>query len=136
MPLKWRLALYMALLLVALVLALAWVGRYASSLYFQEVNQKLNASVAMYVVERLPLIDQGRVNQVALQELAERAMTVNPSVEVYLLAPDGRVLEHMLPGDAIQRKVVRTSPIHSFLSSGGQGLILGDDPRVIDTEKV
>ena len=139
MPLKWRLAAYLALLLVTLAVTLAWAGRYASQLYFQEVNQKLNASVAMYVVDRLPLMAQGQVNQVALQELAERAMTVNPSVEVYLLDPAGRIVEHVLPPEVIQVDQVRIAPIRQFLDpsrSTGQGLVLGDDPRGLGVEKV
>ena len=89
MQLRWRLASALLILLLVLAAAIAWVGRYASQLYFQEVNQTLNASLAMYVVDRLTLIEDGSVNKDALKVLAEQAMTVNPSVEVYLLDAQG-----------------------------------------------
>ena len=53
--------------------------------YSLEVMQGLNQSVAMYVADQQPLIEGGRVNEEAMNELASRAMILNPSLEIYLL---------------------------------------------------
>ncbi len=129
MALKWRLAWTLILLLVGLGVAIAWAGRYASQLYFQEVNQTLNASLSMYVVERLTLIEDGTVNRDAFMTLADRAMTVNPSVEVYLLDVHGRVVAHAMPEGSILHPSVPLQPVTAFMEGDGSRLVLGQDPR-------
>ena len=77
-----RLTLVIGALLVALTLALgAAIARIAQH-YQAEVAQRLNAGVAMYVTNELSLLNERGVNAPALQELARRVMTVNPSAEV------------------------------------------------------
>lgn len=134
MSLKWRLALSLGLLLVGLAWAIAWIGRYASDLYFQEVNQTLNASLSMYVVDRLDLIEDGTVNHTALKQLADQAMTVNPSVEVYLLDTEGNIVAHAMPEDTILHERVPLEPIQTFMDRRSDALVLGVDPRS-DTHK-
>lgn len=129
MSLRSRLTWTLVLLLLGVGLAIAWAGRYASNLYFQEVNQTLNASLSMYVVERLTLIEDGTVNQDALHKLADQAMTVNPSVEVYLLDPDGRIVAHGMPEDTILHQQVPLAPINALLDGETQRPLLGLDPR-------
>ncbi|XOV84548.1 MAG: sensor histidine kinase [bacterium] len=129
MSLKWRLAWALIALLVGLGIAVAWTGRYASQLYFHEVNQTLNASLSMYVVERLALIEDATVNDQAFKALADQAMTVNPSVEVYLLDPDGYIVAHAMPEETVLAHHVALAPIESFLTAAPGQLVLGDDPR-------
>lgn len=129
MSLKWRLAWALILLLFGLGIAIAWTGRYASQLYFHEVNQTLNASLSMYVVERLALIEDAKVNDDAFRALADQAMTVNPSVEVYLLDPDGHIVAHAMPEETSLTTQVALGPILSFLDAEPGQLVLGDDPR-------
>ena len=128
MSLKSRLVIAFAALLLSLSLVIAWVGRYATEMYFHEVHQSLNASIAMYVVERLTLIEDGSVNEEALQILADRAMTINPSVEVYLLDPRGQVLSHALGSGIEVDNDVALAPIERFLAGADQFPILGTDP--------
>lgn len=129
-----RLALTLITLLVLLGAVIAWAGRYASELYFHEVNQTLNASLSMYVVERLTLFENADVNEQAFRELADLAMTVNPSAEVYLLDTAGTVVAHALPEGAVLHENVDLEPITTFVSGNNPGLILGADPRS-DTRK-
>lgn len=129
MSLKWRLVWALVLLLVGLGIAIAWTGRYASQLYFHEVNQTLNANLSMYVVDRLALIEDAKVNDQAFKALADQAMTVNPSVEVYLLDPDGRIVAHAMPEETVLQPQVSLAPILSFLTAEPGQLVMGDDPR-------
>lgn len=129
MSLKWRLAWTLFALLAGLGIIIALAGWYATNLYFQEVNQTLNKNLSMYVVQRLKLIEGGVVNREALRVLADQAMTVNPSVEVYLLDPQGRVLAHALPENTIRHPQVAIEPIKAFIARHDDGLLLGQDPR-------
>jgi len=87
-----RLTIASAALLAGLAIGLLLLLSRTSDRYSDEVLQRLNSGIAPYVVKELPLLAGGKVNEAALHELAHRTMTVNPSAEVYLLDPFGRVL--------------------------------------------
>ena len=89
-----RLTLAFALLLAGLAVGLLVLLSRTSDRYSDEVLQRLNSGIAPYVVQELPLLKGGKVNEAALHELAHRTMTVNPSAEVYLLDPSGRAAQH------------------------------------------
>ena len=131
-----RLTLGVALLLALLgVGLLALIGR-TSERYAAEVRQRLDAGIAMYVVRELPLLQGGHVNAVALRELANRAMTVNPSAEVYLLDPAGRVVSTVVQHARIERTTVRLAPLQEFLRAPDQRPLYGDDPTSLTRERV
>lgn len=123
-----RLTLVIGALLVALTIVLgAAIARIAQH-YQAEVSQRLNAGVAMYVTRELSLLNERGVNAPALQELARRVMTVNPSAEVYLLAEDGRILETLQPREGLARRAVDLGPVRRFLASPDDRPVYGDDP--------
>jgi two-component system, OmpR family, sensor kinase len=128
MRLHARLTLAFGVLLVVLAAVLAALLMHVSERYYAEVSQRLNAGIAMYVTNELPLFDGGRVNRGALEKLAHRAMTLNPSAEVYLLAPDGEVLATLIPPQRIVRRVVDLAPIRRFLADRDTRPIYGDVP--------
>ena len=57
-----------AMFIVVLLLGAAFYGidRYSVRLYYEELSQRLNASLAMYVVNAGPLIRDGEVDRKAL----------------------------------------------------------------------
>lgn len=136
MKLHIRLAMVFGVLLFAVALALSgWVARIAER-YQAEVAQRLNAGIAMYVTNELELLDQSGVNAAALKELAHRVMTVNPSAEVYLLDPSGKLVGTVVPADKLRRSHVKLDPINSFLSDSQRRPIYGDDPRDLTRQVV
>ena len=129
MSLKRRLTLALLGVLLTVGLLLVLTSRYAAQTYFQEVNQNLNRSIAMYVVNRLTLFaDTGAVDTAGFRQLADQAMTVNPSVEVYLLHSYGVVLASALEPGSVQATQVSLAPIERFLR-GERLPIVGDNPR-------
>ena len=131
-----RLTLATALLLLFLAVALLVLMNRTSEQYAAELRQRLDAGIAMYVVRELPLLREGKVNEVALAELANRAMTVNPSAEVYLLDANGRVLSAGARRLSLARPVVNLEPIRAFLRSPEQRPLFGDDPTSPTRERV
>lgn len=128
---------------VALLLIMTTVGggfyiveRWSTRLYHEELTQRLNSSIAMYVTGQTTLIEDGVVNRTELERLAKRAMVINPSVEVYLLDPEGRILGHALPPNSIHMKQVSLFPVRTLIEGGARMPLYGDDPRNPESQKV
>lgn len=131
-----RLTLAFALLLAGLAIGLLVLLSRTSGRYSDEVLQRLNSGIALYVVQELSLLKGGKVNEVALHELAHRTMTVNPSAELYLLDPSGRLLSTAIPRNRIRRVTVSLDPIRTFLWSPDTRPLYGDDPTSLDARRV
>jgi len=111
---------------------LLYLSQSMSERYSQEVMQRLNQSVAMYVVDQEQLIDQGQVNESAIDTLAERAMILNPSLEIYVIDAFGTILSHRLPIETVLMESVSLDPVKHYLNASRPMPILGDDPRSPD----
>ncbi|MGD0883738.1 MAG: HAMP domain-containing sensor histidine kinase [Thermodesulfovibrionales bacterium] len=105
-------------------------------LYFQEVNQKLNRTLAQNLASETSLMKDGRVNEKALQDIFHMMMVVNPNIEVYLLDPNGNILAFSAPPGKVKRQKVALEPVKSFLNKTDAFPILGDDPRNLKRKKV
>jgi signal transduction histidine kinase len=127
-----------AMLAVVIVLGAAFfiVDRYSVRVYYQELTQRLNASLAMYVVNAEPLISAGAVNTEALATLAERAMIINPTAEIYLLGRDGTILGHAVPAEEVTADRVDLEPVLALLSESRPLPITGVNPRNPATQKI
>src|SRR5918995_3520831 len=128
MRLHTRLTLTFGALLVLLAVVLVGLLTHITERYHAEVSQRLNAGIAMYVTDQMALLDRDGVNRAALNELAHRAMTVNPSAEIYMLAPDGRILATLVPEQRLVRRMIDLAPIRQFLADNDMRPLYGDDP--------
>jgi hypothetical protein len=110
------------------------VQLYSSAQYGNAMVQRLSPGWQQ-IVAREPLLDaQGQVNRQALKPLFDRLMTFNPSVELYLVSPDGELLADAAPPGHIKRQRIDMAPVQAFLS-GSAWPVYGDDPRSLDNEK-
>jgi signal transduction histidine kinase len=78
-----------------------------------------------------------KVNKPALELVFNGAMVLNPSIEVYLLDGEGKILAYSAPDTSIKLTQVPLAPIHTFIRQNGRdaGLITGVDPRNIGVWK-
>jgi len=106
--------------------------------YFQEKNQRLNADIAEGIKSELKPFLDGKLNEEAADHIMHYMMGVNPSIEVYLLSPTGKILNYVAPYKKVKLTEVNLEPINQFISLGKNRteLILGDDPRNRDRVKV
>ena len=127
-----------AMLAIVLVLGGAFyrIDRYSVELYFEELTQRLNAALAMYIVNAEPLIDGGIVNSDELRSIASRAMVINPTAEIYLLDSAGVILGHALPPEEITTAAVDLQPIRALLDGTRPLPIKGPNPRSPGAPKV
>ncbi|EMF1894227.1 ATP-binding protein [Enterobacter roggenkampii] len=124
-----RLTLLFILLMMLCAAVACAVQLYSSMQYGNAMVQRLSGGLAQQIVQREPILDaQGRVDRSALKPLFGRLMTFNPSVELYVVSPDGDILADAAPPGHIQRQKIDLAPVQSFLS-GTAMPVLGDDPR-------
>ena len=131
-----RLALAFVALFFIIGFTFLALTNWSNNRYYQEITQNMNKSLAMYIAQREPLIQQGIVNERAMKELGSLVMVVNPIVEVYLLDTQGNILSYAVPKETVIRKQVDLRPIQSYLSATQPYPITGDDPRSHDSGRV
>ncbi|MEG1209697.1 MAG: HAMP domain-containing sensor histidine kinase [Leclercia sp.] len=136
LTLSQRLTLLFVLLLSLCATVVCGVQLWTSMQYGNAMVQRLSGGLAQHIVEREPLLSkQGEVDPGALTPLFNRLMTFNPSVELYVLSPQGELLADAAPPGHIKRHSVALAPVQRFLS-GETMPVYGDDPRSPDQQKV
>jgi signal transduction histidine kinase len=124
-----KLSLLLLGLFILIGVSLGLITRYTTVQYNLEITQRLNGSIAMYVAAEEPLIENGIYNEKALKKLAERSMVINPTVEVYLLNNEGKILSHNSPIDSVLLDKISLGPINEFISDESKRPLLSQDPR-------
>ena len=111
-----------ALLIIVGLMGTAFfvVDRINTRLYYEELTQRLNAPIAMYVTAQRDLISNGVPDLESLQELASHAMIINPTAEIYLLDTVGNILGHGQPEDTIVRDQIDLAPIRTLLGGAAR----------------
>ncbi len=93
LTLSQRLSLVFTVVLLFCAAVTCGVHIYSSNLYGNAMVQRLSAGLAQQIVITESLLDnRGQVNHRTLKSLFERLMTLNPSVELYIVSPEGRLL--------------------------------------------
>ncbi len=131
-----RLALGLFLLLLAVGLLYTVISIYSLHEYSASVNQELHRDLAKNLVSDRNLISEGRLDHSALEELFALYMTINPSIEIYLLDLDGAIISYSADPTKIKRKQVSLEPIRRLLDDMNRYPVLGDDPRSHERQKV
>ena len=131
-----RLALGLFLLLLAVGLLYTFISIYSLREYSVSVNQELHRDLAKNLVSDRNLVSEGQLDRSALEELFALYMTINPSIEIYLLDLDGTILSYSADPAKIKRKQVSLEPLYQLLEDMNRYPVLGDDPRSHDRQKV
>lgn len=135
-----NLFLKLSLIFLLLLLSVSGIYFYASfqiaEKHFEEKNQKLNADIAGHIASELKPFLNGTLKEQAADEIMHSMMAVNPSIEVYLLDPNGKILNYVAPYKKVVLDRVSLDPIEDFISSYDNEAILGDDPRKEGRQKV
>lgn len=135
LTLSQRLSLAFSVLLLACCGASAWLQIRANNMHEKEVVQGLSRGLAKSIALDTQVMGPEGLEPEAVRRMFDQLMVVNPSVEVYLLDPNGRVIGHAAPAGHLKREQVDLEPVRRFLA--GRPLpILGDDPRNASGRKV
>jgi len=130
-----RLAFGLLLLLIAIGAIYTAITLTVTDNYMRQLNQEINRNLARNLVADRNLVEEGRLNENALKETFSLYMSINPSIEIYLLDNAGRILSYSADPDKIKRKSVSLEPIKAFLRMEDPYPLLGDDPRSHNRQK-
>ncbi len=119
-----RIALVFAVIVLALGATLGWLGYGAAKEHQHEVLQRVNLGLAQHIAQQPALVADPQ----STQRLFDHLMAVNPNIEVYLLDPQGNVLQPSPQQAALPRQQVSLEPVRQLLA-GGTLPVIGDNPR-------
>jgi signal transduction histidine kinase len=122
-------------LIVGLGVVLAVLGGRTAQRYADEVEQKLNRTLAQEMVPRFEPLLRDSIDSGGIRAKITDMTGINRRIEIYLLDRQGRVKASFAPPSAaIEQSSVDMAPIRRFMT-GGELPILGDDPRQRGTTK-
>ena len=134
--LYWRISAVFLLVLILLGVAFNYLSLFSAEMYFQEGNQRLHREFAYFVADMLRPSVGDTLKRVEIMHVFEDVHRMNPSVEVYLLDEQGKILlSSARPGD-LKLTHIDVKPIHAFLATGGKEFTMGEDPTGTHKEKV
>lgn len=134
--LLWRISLIFLLILLLIGSAFVWLTVKNAEHYFIQKHQRLHARIAEAMVKEVDPFEQGAIRKEALHQIMHSMMAVNPAVEVYLLDPQGNILEYVVPYKTVKLEKVSLTPIQQFLETQGEETIWGDDPKAPGVRQV
>jgi len=121
--------LFIGILFVFAAITL-YISVQAANNYAQEVTQNMNHDLAAHVAVMMePFIEEGSINEVGLEDLVHSLMVINPSIEVYLLDPQGKILSYVAPEKVVKLEQVSLEPLTEFINLTKKKIFYGDDPR-------
>ena len=133
--LYWKIAAVFLFALLIISLVYLYIAAFTAEMYFQEASQRLNEEVAQHIAEENDFFVNGKANEEALKKIFHDIMVINPSIEVYLLDTDGKILSYFAPNKKVKLKSVPLEPIKEFLKSGASSFVMGVDPKNEHIEK-
>lgn len=125
----WKISGIFLLTLLVLSIIYLYISVYTAEMYFQEAGQKLNAEVAPHIADENQCFVNGEANEEALKEVFHDVMVINPSIEVYLLNTEGKILTYFAPYKVIKLDYVPLEPIKEFIEVGASTFVMGVDPK-------
>jgi len=126
------------LLGVFLVMAglLAWLFEQSSRSIQNETSQRLHLQLAEHIVQDLAIGKDGTFNKDIIKQAFHMMMVLGPSIELYIVDTEGKLLAYDAPEEKIKLKRIDTSPIKQFTIGNIELPMLGDDPRSPTRKKI
>jgi signal transduction histidine kinase len=131
-----KLAIVLLVLFILVGLSVIVISLMTTDKYQQEINQKLNREIAGLIVDEKLILKDDQVNRQALDEIFHMLMVINPSIELYLLDAEGKILAFSAEPGKVKRQRVDLGPVKKWISGVSSLPLVGDDPRSSRGKKV
>ena len=114
--LYWRISAIFLVILLILSVIYVYISTYTAEMYYQEAIQRLNADIAPHIVAENQCFVNGEANVDALQDEFHSVMVINPSIEIYLLNTQGKIVTYFAPFSTVILDSVPIAPIKEFIN--------------------
>lgn len=125
----WRISAAFLIILAFIGVVHVFITIHYSTKYFEKVLQLLNRNIATQVVKDTKPFKDEKVNQPVLEDMFKHAMALNPSLKIYLLNSEGKIVYYSNPQKPIAIEKVNLDLVKQFINDSGTKYITGDDPR-------
>ena len=125
----WKIGATFLITLFVLSVVYLYISVYTAEMYFQEASQKLNAEIAPHIADENRCFINGEANEEALKDVFHDVMIINPSIEVYLLDTEGKILTYFAPNKIIELEYVPLETIKEFIEVKDESFVMGVDPK-------
>jgi signal transduction histidine kinase len=133
--LYWKIATIFLFALIIISVVYLYIAAFTAEMYYQEASQRLNAEVAQHIADDYQFFIDGKASEDALKPIFHNIMVINPSIEVYLLDNEGKILAFFAPDKEVKLEKIPLEPIHEFLEVGSSSFVMGVDPKNEHSEK-
>lgn len=133
--LYFKLAAGLGLILLVVGLCYTIFASYMLQQITQSSQQLINHDLAQNLVNDKKIVHNGKIDKKAMKETFMQYMTINPSIEIYYLDLQGKILAYSAEPGKVKRNTVNLEPIQQRMKQPNLLNILGDDPRSHQTKK-
>jgi len=131
-----RLALVLLSVFLVMAVLLFSLFKEASIGTQNEASQRLHQDLATNIVKDLGITSHGKFDPEMIKEAFHQMMILGPTIELYVLDDQGKLVTYDAPEEKIKRRTVDLAPIKQFISGKADLPILGDDPRSLHKKKI
>ena len=131
----WKISAVFLFILLLISIIYMYISVNTADMYFQETRQKLDLKIANHITADNNFFNGDTVNIQALKNVFHNAMIINPSIEVYLLDKNGKILAFDAPSASVKITSVPTEPLKEFISSAKETFSMSVDPKNPDRKK-
>lgn len=127
--LTWKIGSTFLLILLILSAVYLYIAVWTAEMYYQEAVQKMGSQIAPHIVDENKFFTNGETDETVLKNLFHEIMVINPSLEVYLLNTEGKIITFFAPDKKIIMEAVDLEPIKQFVAEEGKEFVMGNNPR-------
>lgn len=106
------------------------------SLYNLEADQRLNRTLAQHLAQQNQLGPLDAAGLASVRSLFDMQMVINPSIQIYLLDRNGRIIANSEELGPLRIDRVDTAPLEAMLRPGASLPVFGEDPRHPDKPRI
>lgn len=132
--LYFKMAAGLALILLVVGLSYTVFSSYMIRNINQSSQQFINHNLARNLVDDKKIVHNGVIDKKAMKETFMQYMTINPSIEIYYLDLQGKILDYSAEPGKVKRNNINITNILETRNSNTIST-LGDDPRSHDRKK-
>lgn len=125
----WKITAVFCILLVVLGIVYVLIAAKLSRSYYTMAHQELYGNVASHLAEFSRPLKNGKPDTAMTHDIIHSMMVANPSVEVYLLDTNGRIIDYVVPDKSVRQHQVDIGKVQQWLQVKTGERPLGDNPK-------